>query len=427
MLFSGQQEQASPKVPASRWNWRLRVYPVAIVGVLAAVVVLAAVADTGTRGQDKRLGGDYPAFYGAGVIALDGDWDSLYDAEFQQQAQAGLVDSDQGFLYFAYPPPVAAAYAALAGLEYRWSYLAHTMLMALALAGAVQMARPLAPVVDRYPVAAFAVALLTYPLYRAVTGGQNTALTLLLIVAAARLERAERWAAVGVIVGLMLYKPQFGLLYLALLVIRRRWRAVAAASAVGGAMWAFSAAVLGAGWFADWLSQASEFARLNADLNAANFVSLPGALGHVFGTAGEVIGWTFAALAVGSLIVLWWLRRGADAPAVYALTAAVAVLALPQPLFYEAGLLVFLAALVVSARPRAGLVLAAVAAATWVQPVSGSLGSMPMMLLAATVVAWAGAVLWRDRQAPLRSAVAPARYAAPVLGAESRDQRTPDA
>ena len=422
MSFPTQQEEASAELPTSPWNWHLKVYPIAIVGAVAAVVVLAAVAGTGTSGQDKRLGGDYPAFYGAGAIALDGDWDSLYDAEFQQQAQAGLVDADEGFLYFAYPPPVAAAYAALAGLEYRWSYLAHTMLMALALAGAVQMARPLAPVVDRYPVAAFAVALLTYPLYRAVTGGQNTALTLLLIVAAARLERAERWAAVGAIVGLMLYKPQFGLLYLALLVIRRRWRAVAAAWVVGGAMWAFSAAVLGAAWLAEWFSQASHFARLNADLNAANFVSLPGALGHVFGTAGEVIGWTVAAMAVGLLVMLWWVRREADAPAVYALTAGVAVLVLPQPLFYEAGLLVFLAALVVSARPRAGLVLAAAAAATWVQPFSGSLGSMPMMLLAVTLVAWAGAVLWRDRRALLRSAAVGARQPAPDLGGESRDQ-----
>ena len=393
MPVSGSDKPVS-RGAAAPWEWRLRVYPVAIIVALAAAVVLAAAADTGTGGPDKRLGGDYPAFYAAGEIALDGDWDHLYDARTQQSAQSGLVDDSEGFLYFAYPPPVAAVYAPLAGLTYRWSYLAHTLLMALALWGAIAMARPMVPLVDRFPVAAFAGALLTYPLFRAVTGGQNTALTLLLIVAAARFEREGRLGAAGIAVGLMLYKPQFGVVFLALLIARRQWKSAASASVVGGVMWAVSALLLGADWVSGWWSQAAEFARLNADVNAPNLVSLPGALGHVFGTAGDVVGWLGAAVLVAGLLVIWWRLSDTDSRAIYALTAAVAVLVLPQPLFYEAGLVFFLGAVVVRNHARAGLVLAGTAAATWVQPISGSLGSLPLTLVLAAFTVWAGSLLW---------------------------------
>jgi hypothetical protein len=381
---------------AEPWEWRMRVYPVAIIVALAATVVLAATANTGTGGPDRRLGGDYPAFYAAGEIARNGDWDHLYDAGTQQAAQSGLLDDAEGFLYFAYPPPVAAVYAPLAGLAYRWSYLAHTLLMALALWGAIAMARPMVPLVDRFPVAAFAGALLTYPLFRAVTGGQNTALTLLLVVAAARFEREGRLGAAGIAVGLMLYKPQFGVVFLVLLIVRRQWKSVASASVVAGAMWAVSAVLIGADWVNGWWSQAAEFARLNADVNAPNVVSLPGALGHVLGTAGDVVGWLGAAVLVGGLVALWWRVPGADPRAIYAFTAAVAVLALPQPLFYEAGLVVFLGALVVGRHARSGLVLAGTGAAVWIQPISGSLGSLPLTLVVAAFTIWAGSLLWLE-------------------------------
>ena len=60
MPVSGSDKPVS-RGAAAPWEWRLRVYPVAIIVALAAAVVLAAAADTGTGGPDKRLGGDYPA------------------------------------------------------------------------------------------------------------------------------------------------------------------------------------------------------------------------------------------------------------------------------------------------------------------------------------------------------------------------------
>jgi hypothetical protein len=145
----------------SRRNWRLQVYPAAVIAAVAGVVVLSALQGSGTSGEGKHLGADYPVFYAAGAIAADGAWDRLYDDEAQQAAQAGLVDDSGGFLYFAYPPPVAAACGLFSQIAYRWSYLLHTALMGLALWGAVRMARPFIPAVRRYPLAAFGVTLIS--------------------------------------------------------------------------------------------------------------------------------------------------------------------------------------------------------------------------------------------------------------------------
>lgn len=396
--------------------WRLRAYPAAALLALAAVIVLAVTAGLGTGGEEGRLGGDYPAFYAAGQLARDGEWGSLYDQKSQQEAQKGLIDDEGGFLYFAYPPPVAAAYAPLAGLEYRWSYLVHTLLMAAALGGAVALARPLFPLVDRHPTAAYAAALGVYPMLRAVVGGQNTALTLLLIVAAARLEAAARPLASGAVVGLLLYKPQFGVVFLAFLAVRRRWSSLASAGVVAAGLWVVSAALLGATWLGDWWSQASNFADINAEANAANFVSLPGALGHLLGTGGAVLGWALSVPLAAGLVGLWWLDRDADAAPSYALTAAGAVLFLPQPLFYEAGLLSLLAAVTIHRRPGTGRILALAALATWIHPLSRSLGSFVLLLIVLAITVWAGTMLASGADLPPGRAEARSPPARPRRG-----------
>ena len=142
-----------------------------------------------------------------------------------------------------------------------------------------------------------------------------------------------------------------------------------------------------------WLSEAADFARANTDLNSANFVSFSGALGHVFGSAGEVVGWTLAAAVSTGLLVILLRRRDLVPLSVYALTAAIAVLVLPQPLFYEVGLLALLAGVMAGETPGSTIGLGLFGVATWVQPLSGSLGSLPLMVLVVVLVLWATRLL----------------------------------
>jgi hypothetical protein len=368
----------------------LRVYPAVILAVLATVVVLlAATADDGAA-LSGRLGGDYPAFYGAGKIAAAGDWGHLYEASRQQQAQGTLVDGSGGYLYFAYPPFVAAGYRVLAALDYRWSYLVHTALMAAALWGAVVLWRRFLPF-SIGTAAAMTAALLFYPLLRAVPGGQNTALTMLLVAAAARLDGEGHDVAAGLAVALLLAKPQFGVPMLALLVVARRWRMVAAGLGGAGALYLAGAVLSGFGWVGEWWSRANAFLEIDAGVNHANLVSWQGFVEHLTGSAaGVVVGWGLA-LLTAAVAALFWFRHPHGPPGVrYSVAVAAIVLAAPHTMYYDAGVLLFPLVLLAAGAGRPGWMAAAVLwAASWGQLAADALGWSPVFLVAAVVGGWA--------------------------------------
>ncbi|MEA2000559.1 MAG: glycosyltransferase family 87 protein, partial [Actinomycetota bacterium] len=252
----GEGEAPSP----DRGAWRLQVYPLAIIVALALAVILGAVAAGGSSAPAESLGGDYPAFYGAGQIASAGDWDNLYELDRQAEAQAGLHATTDGAVarFYAYPPQVAAAYQPLAGLDYHWSYLLHTMIMALFLWGAVLLVRPMIPWLRGYVGLAVAAALLFWPMFRAVTGGSNTALTVFLIAAAWRLVHEDQQLGAGLVLAGLLYKPQFAVPMIGLFLLGRYWRVVSGA-AVGAVVFYVSGAVLqGWNWGVDWIEVAAD-------------------------------------------------------------------------------------------------------------------------------------------------------------------------
>ena len=84
--------------------WRLQWYPRLLLAALAAAFLFVALTADGSSTATGRLGGDYPAFHGAGSIVLDGNLDSLYDPAAQAAAQEDLLGGEAGFLPFVYHP-----------------------------------------------------------------------------------------------------------------------------------------------------------------------------------------------------------------------------------------------------------------------------------------------------------------------------------
>ncbi len=382
----------SRAVPPGSFAWRMRVYPAVILAVLAAVVVLLAVTADNGAALSGRLGGDYPAFYGAGRIAADGDWSHLYEAARQQQAQGTLVDGAGGYLYFAYPPFVAAGYGLLAGLAYRWSYLVHTGLMVAALWGAVVLWRRYLPF-RIGTAAALAAALLFYPLLRAVPGGQNTALTMLLVAVVARLDEEGHDVWAGLAAALLLSKPQFGAPLLALLVVGRRWRMVAGGLGGAGLLYLAGAALQGFDWVGEWWRQANAFLEIDAHVNSANLISWQGFFEWVTGAGsglGAVLGWGFA-LVTAALAALFWLRHPQAVPGVrYGVAVAAIVLAAPHTMYYDGGVLLLPLVLLAPTAGRTGwLVAAGLVTLSWGQLAADTLGWSPVFLVAAAVGGWA--------------------------------------
>ena len=121
----------------------LRVFPRVVIAVVALVALVPALASvTGNDDVAHTLGGDFPSFYAAGQIVLDGRIDELYDPDVQFSYQEAFQEKDAGLLYFAYPPVTALAYAPLAALPYGVAATVHSLIALGALVGAMWLLLP---------------------------------------------------------------------------------------------------------------------------------------------------------------------------------------------------------------------------------------------------------------------------------------------
>ncbi len=337
-------------------HWRIRLYARALLIPLALPLVIAVLSADGSSMITGRLGGDLPAFYGAGRIVEQGQTEQLYDWETQAQAEAGLFGDDEDvFQVFAYPPFVAHAYSALARLPYALAYAVHTALMCSAVAATVMILRRVLPRVDRWPLEAFAVALSFYPLYRAVTGGQNSAVTLLILAAVYWALSRERHVLAGLIGGLLLFKPQLALPVIGLLALKN-WRSLGGVATTAAGYWLWGAWLGGAGWIGWWVENIETFNSVDQEVNGANSINLVGFAERFLGAgsvAAHAVGGVLAAATTVALMWVWWNRRVPLDLQMAAMVCGMLLIPL-HVMFYDAGLLVLPFAVLANRHGRAG-------------------------------------------------------------------------
>ena len=367
-------------------------------GVLVALIV-GVMAGHGSGSPLGRLGGDYPAFYSGGRMVLHGEASRLYDGTAVQKAQDGLFgSSSHRYLSYNYPPVVAELYAPLALLPYRWSFLFATVLMLAALAVALALLRPEVPWIrDHFPVA-LAGALTFYPILAGTLGGQNTAVSLLCVVAALRARRRRRPYLAGLLIGILLLKPQLACLFVAAYVVSRQWRVLAGIATSAAVVWAGGAAATGPGWPSRFLHNALGVPGRDALVDRYHSIALPAVLG--VGSGRPVLSVRDAVtaclvLAVTIYAVRRWLvldRRDDTRLAAYGVVAAATLLVAPHAVFYDAGLVLvaMAAALGDPARPdrTAPLVLWAGA---WLAVPASHLPLDPLVLVVVAAMLVAGA------------------------------------
>jgi hypothetical protein len=170
---------------------------------------------------------------------------------------------------------------------------------------------------------AMAAALLFWPMFRTITGGSNTALTLLVVVAAWRLVHDDRPLLAGLVLAVLFYKPQFALPILGLFLLRRQWRVVLGAAGGAVLFYLSGVAVRGWGWIGEWLDVASEFGRIDAEVNGHSSISFIGFAENLFGVGLSppvAVGWMLAGITALVLAVLWWRRPHADLAPLMAMT-----------------------------------------------------------------------------------------------------------
>lgn len=329
---------------------RLRRISIAILIAIAISIVVSAFSASNSDAPADVVGGDFPAFYGAGRIALEGDLDDLYSIDRQVEAQADLhgPDGNGDVWYFPYPPQVAIAYAPLALLPYPVAYVVHTLFMAACVVAAIVIAKPMIPWLERHVVLATAMSLIFWPMFRAVTGGSNTALSLLLIVVAWRFVHADREVAAGLALALLLFKPQLAVPLMGLFLVARYW-AVAAGAAAGVVVFLMTGVpFMGWGWVFEWLEAASDFGAVDAEVNGHSAISVIGFTENIVGAGASVpVALAWAVAGAIALFLAWlWARSGQQHLRIVLAIAVPGVLLLsPHAMSHEGALVVLAVAI----------------------------------------------------------------------------------
>jgi alpha-1,2-mannosyltransferase len=329
------------------------------VGWLLAFVVHFSTLKSLTDRNGEPIGGDFISVYTAGRLVLEGRAADLYDLQLQQATQGRIVGSPdyRALCSFVNPPVVAAACAPLALLPYRLAYVIYTGLLLAAFLLAMRFLRPQMPALQQHWAAVVGLSFLFYPFAVTITGGQNTAVTFLLMSAGyAYLRRGQdSWA--GLMLGLLFYKPQFALLFCLLLFVRRRFRCVLVAGALACAYYVVGAALCGIWWPLEMTRSLAVYWPLENRFNGLTSISLVGFCESVLSpTLFKPVGLTLSAAVTG--VLLWaWRRanpRDASFAGVWALAVCGTVLVSPHTQWYDVGVVVLPVLLALNESLQAG-------------------------------------------------------------------------
>lgn len=192
--------------------------------VVAHLLIAALLLE---RLREGALVGDWPAFYAAGHIVRSGDGGRLYDAGAQAAAQHALF-GDVAVDSFPLPAFTALVFAPLSALSFAQAYLAWLAVnLALLSALAALAWRSLARVDRAARVAFVAGSVISTPVLRVLTGAQVDLFVVAALAGCYALVRTGRPFRGGLLLALALVKPHLLLGALALLAVRRQWRALA--------------------------------------------------------------------------------------------------------------------------------------------------------------------------------------------------------
>jgi hypothetical protein len=205
---------------------------------------------------DQPLGTDFMSFYAASKLALTGHAAQAWDPYAHQAAQDAIFGRQLGYWAFFYPPAYLLICAPLALLPYGLSlfvWLAGTTGMTVLLAR--QWLKQQAPT-----VITGLIPLLAFPaLWINIGNGQNAALTTALFLSGCLL-LDRRPIIAGLILGLLIIKPQLGLALPFILIASGRWKTFIAAGVSAVALSLAAWLVVGTGGYLAFLHN-SELAR----------------------------------------------------------------------------------------------------------------------------------------------------------------------
>jgi hypothetical protein len=185
----------------------------------------------------KPIGTDFSNVYAAGQLTWQGRPADAYQPALQHAAEKAVFDGREvPFFGWHYPPFFFAPAVIVAAFPYAWG---------LAIWVVASFAAYLAAIRAILPRPQTLLLAAAFPgVFVNIGHGQNGFLTAALLGGALHLLDRRPWIA-GVLIGLLAYKPQFGVLIPIALLAGGKWRSVAAAIVAIAALVAISFATLG--------------------------------------------------------------------------------------------------------------------------------------------------------------------------------------
>ncbi len=317
----------------------------AVFFALAAALYISSVSWTAALPRDYlglAIGRDFLNFWTYGRAALEADPGRFYDVGLYNEALRALAGSDYPGQTWSYPPSVMLAALPFGQLGY---------LPALALWTAATAAFFLWAAGGQLPDRKHLAALIFSPAaLLCLVSGQSAFLTAgMMILIFAWLDR--RPALAGMLIGLLVIKPQLGLFFPVILIASGRWRVFFAAALTAIAVTITTAVAFGPKVFVDYAATGLpnqnlvliEPYRLGAPLMPTIFMNM-----RWLGAGYEAAMAIQLCFTVFAAAVLWWAyrrRREADPWLLAALFLACSVFGSPYLMSYDLLPLAFAAVL----------------------------------------------------------------------------------
>jgi hypothetical protein len=223
---------------------RIRGYSLILLAICAvAMVGWIAVSDGLIDRNGKPIGTDFSNVYAAGTLTWQGRPAEAYEPAHQHDAEKAVFGGREVPFYgWHYPPFFFVIAFLVASIPYAWGL---SIWLIASLAAYLATMRAILPRPDTLLVA------LAFPaVFVNIGHGQNGFLTAALLGGALHWLDRKPWLA-GVLIGLLAYKPQFGVLIPIALLAGGRWPTIGAAAATVAALVAISLVTLGSGvWHA---------------------------------------------------------------------------------------------------------------------------------------------------------------------------------
>jgi hypothetical protein len=344
-------------VRSGDWVTRERMRLVAfglLIAFAAGLVWLAGTANGLNDALGRPLGTDISNVYAAGTLVLDGQPQAPFDPALQYAREQAIFGAQTPFYGWHYPPFFLVIAAVLALMPYKlallaWqaSTLALYLLALRAIVGHPDFRVHLPPPDEAnegegspptQPDPLWLVLALAFPAVFINLGhGHNGFLTAALI-GAALVSLDRRPLLAGVLIGLIAYKPQLGILFPLVLAATGRWRSFAAAAATVAALAVITTLAFGVSVWDAFLAS-THFTRivvLEAGENGWHKIQSVFSLVRMWGGPVALAYAAQSAVTVMLAAALVWLWR---APVEFSLKAGAliiaALLATPYSLDYD--------------------------------------------------------------------------------------------